>query len=232
MSSQTKASSTVDDAILSRRSVREFLSTPVDLRVVSEILSVASRAPSGHNTQPWQVHVMTGDALQRVGALVLNTFNDPEKRDSLRPGFDAYPPEWVPPFVDRRRRLGKDLYGLLGIEKGDRARMDEQMGKNFTFFGAPVGLMFTLHRFMVPGSIMDLGIFLQSVMLLARARGLDTCAQGAFAPFNSVLSEDLAMAPDEVVICGMAMGYADETATVNKLETHRDPVPAFCKFHS
>jgi nitroreductase len=232
MSHAVDSNTPVDAAIRSRRSVRQFLPAPIAVATVMEILDVAARSPSGHNTQAWHVHVLTGRSLRAMSARILAEFAQPDALTRLEPEFDSYPSEWVSPYIDRRRKVGKDMYTLLGIERGDKDRMHGQLARNYTFFGAPVGLIFTLQRIMVPGSVMDLGMFLQSIMLAARARGLDTCAQAAFAPFHRSIAAELAIPSDQVVICGMSMGHADEAAAVNRVVTQREPAASFTVVHA
>jgi nitroreductase len=220
----------VDDAITSRRSVRAYLDTPVERSTIEDILRVASRAPSGTNTQPWQVHVLTGAARQRLCQRIQAAHNDPALRAQHNEEYDYYPKDWIPPFIDRRRKVGWDLYSLLGIGKADRAAMHAQHGRNYDFFGAPVGLIFTIHRVMGKGSWMDYGMFLQSVMVAARGRGLDTCPQAAFTQFHRIIAEELQLPPEQAVVCGMALGWADNEATVNQLVTEREPVAGFTRF--
>lgn len=162
----------VDHAITSRHSLRAFLPTPVPRQTLEDILAVASRAPSGTNTQPWQVHVLTGAALKRVSSRIQAAYLDPEQNAAHREEYAYYPTEWRSPYIDRRRKVGWDLYGLLGIAKTDKARMQQQHGRNFIFFDAPVGLFFTIDRVMQQGSWLDYGMFLQNLMIAARARGL------------------------------------------------------------
>lgn len=221
----------VDRTIASRRSIRQFLHTPLSRETVLDILDVAARAPSGHNTQAWKVHVLAGDALRSLTARLYVAFDEPDVLEKHRPEFDSYPSEWVSPYIDRRRRVGKDLYTSLGIARGDQVRMREQLMKNYAFFDAPVGLIFTLPRVMVPGSVLDLGMLMHGVMIAARARGLDTCPQAAFATFQGLIAEHLAFDDDEVVICGMAMGHADVNAAANQVVTHREPVATFAVVH-
>jgi nitroreductase len=220
----------IDEVITSRRSVRQFLPGPIPIETVMEVLDVAARAPSGHNTQAWNVHVLVEEALRRLSASILERLDATESAPD-QPEFDSYPTEWISPYIDRRRKVGKDMYTLLGIPRGDTAGMRTQLFKNYTFFGAPVGLMFTLPRIMVPGSVLDLGMFMQSVMLAALARGISTCPQAAFAPFHRIIADQLCLSNDQVVICGMSMGYADATAPVNQVVTHREPASSFSFVH-
>jgi nitroreductase len=221
----------VDAAITSRRSVRAFLPTPVPRETIEAILQVASRAPSGTNTQPWKVHVLTGAARERLSRDILAAYDDPAERARHTEEYAYYPTEWVSPYIDRRRKVGWDLYGLLGIGKTDKARMHEQHGRNYRFFDAPVGLIFVIDRIMRQGSWLDYGMYLQNVMVAARARGLDTCPQAAFMQFHRIISTQLGLADTEMVVCGMSLGYADHGAIVDQLVTEREPVHGYTRFH-
>jgi nitroreductase len=220
----------VDAAITTRRSLRAFLPTPVPRQTVEDILAVASRAASGTNTQPWKVYVLTGQAQAGLSRKIVDIFNDPAARAEHREEYDYYPTEWVSPYIDRRRKVGWDLYGLLGIEKTDKARMHAQHRRNYEFFGAPVGLMFTIDRVMRQGSWLDYGMFLQSVMVAARGRGLDTCPQAAFLQFHRVILEHVGAPASEALVCGMSLGHADPAAIENTLVTERSPVAEFARF--
>jgi nitroreductase len=221
----------VDDAITSRRSIRAFLPKPLPRQTIEEILAVASRAPSGTNIQPWKVHVLTGAALQGLVSRIMAVYDDPVERARHVDEYDYYPLEWVSPYIERRRKVGWDLYGLLGIAKSDKARMHEQHGRNYAFFDAPVGLVFTIDRVLQKGSWLDYGMFLQNVMVAARARGLDTCPQAAFTPFHRVIGEFLGLGPGEMLVCGMSLGHANPDAVENRLVTERAPVAEFTRFH-
>lgn len=222
----------VDAAITSRRSVRAFLPTPVSHATVADILRVASRAPSGTNTQPWKVHVLTGAAKERLSGAVVAAYDDHAERAKHSEEYAYYPTEWVSPYIDRRRKIGWDLYGLLGIGKTDKGRMHEQHGRNYRFFDAPVGLIFVIDRIMRQGSWLDFGMFLQNVMVAARARGLDTCPQAAFTQFHRIIAAQLGLAETEMVVCGMSLGVADHDAPVDRLITEREPVEGFARFHA
>jgi len=222
----------VDHAILSRRSIRAFLPTEVPQALLEEVLALAARAPSGSNTQPWKVHVLTGAFRQALSDKVMAAYLDPGQAGQHKEEYDYYPPEWVPPYIDRRRKVGWDLYGLLGIAKGDKARMQAQQGRNYTFFDAPVGIIFTIDRVMGRGSWLDYGMFLGNFMVAARARGLDTCAQAAFNHYNRIVSAHLGLPDTEMVVMGMALGYADPSAIENTLLTERAPVSSFASFRS
>lgn len=222
----------VDAAITSRRSVRAFLPTPVPDATVREILEVASRAPSGTNTQPWKVHVLTGAARQRLSDAIRAAYDDPAERAQHSEEYDYYPREWASPYIDRRRKIGWDLYGLLEIGKTDKDKMHAQHGRNYAFFDAPVGLIFTIDRIMAQGSWLDYGMFLENIMIAARGRGLDTCPQAAFTQFHRVIRRELALGDHEMVVCGMALGVADPDAVANRLVTARAAVDEFARFHA
>ncbi len=225
-----ESTAAVDRAITSRHSVRAFLPTPVPRETIEQILGVASRAPSGTNTQPWRVSVLTGAAKAALSQKIRAAYDDPDERELHREEYTYYPTEWRSPYIDRRRKIGWDLYGLLGIGKADKTRMHEQHGRNYAFFDAPVGLIFTIERVMQQGSWLDYGMFLQSLMVAARGRGLDTCPQAAFTPFHRIIGEHLGLSADEMVVCGMSLGYADESAVENRLVTDREPVAGFARF--
>jgi nitroreductase len=220
----------VDDAILSRTSVRSFLDRPVPREVVEDILDVARRAPSGTNTQPWKVCVLTGEARQRLTRRILEAFDDPAHDTSHVAEYRYYPIQWTSPYLERRRKVGWDLYGLLGIARGDKARMHAQHARNFAFFGAPVGMIFSIDRSLERGSWLDYGMFLQNVMVAARARGLDTCPQAAFAPYHRIIADELQLPDGDMVVCGMSLGYADRSAPENRLRTEREDVAGFARF--
>ncbi|MFM7534075.1 MAG: nitroreductase [Rubrivivax sp.] len=220
----------VDAAITTRRSVRAFLPDPVPRETVERILEVASRAPSGTNTQPWQVVVLTGEAKAVLSRRILAAYDDPAERATHTDEYAYYPLEWRSPYIDRRRKVGWDLYALLGIGKADKAAMHAQHGRNYSFFDAPVGLIFTIDRILQQGSWLDYGMFLQNVMVAARARGLDTCPQQAFAQYHRLIAEHLQLPPDRMVVCGMSLGWADTSARVNTLVTERAPVAGFARF--
>jgi len=222
----------VDAALTSRRSVRGFLPTPVPRETIEDILRVAARAPSGTNTQPWHVTVLTGDAKTGLSAKIQAVYDDPQVLAQHREEYAYYPTEWVSPFIERRRKVGWDLYSLLGIEKTDKAGMHRQHGRNYEFFGAPVGLIFSIDRGLRQGSWLDYGMFLQSVMVAARGRGLDTCPQAAFMRFHRIIMEHIDAPPGQMLVCGMSLGHADTAATANQLVTVREPVSAFARFQS
>lgn len=221
----------VDAAIVGRFSARAFLPRPVPRETIADILRVASRAPSGVNTQPWKVYVLQGaarDALVTKACDALDAMRaDPSLAAQHPESYDYYPTEWFSPYLDRRRENGWGLYGLLGIGKGDKDKMHVQHQRNFRFFDAPVGLVFTVDKRLGRGSLLDYGMFLQSIMLAARARGLHTCPQAAWNGFANIILAHVGAGEGEMVVCGMSMGFADEAAAVNGFHTPRESVDKF-----
>lgn len=220
----------VDAAITSRRSIRAFLDKPVERADIERILEVAARAPSGTNTQPWKVYVLTGQARVALSDAILAVHLDPARSREHSEEYAYYPREWVSPFIDRRRKVGWDLYGLLGLSREDKAGMAAQHARNFRFFDAPVGFIFTIDRVMEQGSWLDYGMFLQNIMVAARGRGLDTCPQAAFTQYHRIIAEQLHLPANETVVCGMALGWADPGKIENSLITEREPVAGFVQF--
>ena len=218
-----------NEAIRTRRAVRGFLQEAVTAEVVIELLALASRAPSGSNIQPWKVRVVTGEAKQHLTKAILDSL---PKSGEERPKADweYYPVNWREPYIGRRRQLGWSLYGLLGIGKGDIEVAEKFRRRNYEFFGAPVGMIFTLDEDLEIGSWLDLGIFLGSLAIAARGIGLDTCLQQSFADVHVVLHQELQIPDNERIICGMALGYADNSVPQNKLVTDRMPVADFATF--
>ncbi len=213
--------SIVDAAIASRRSIRRFLPTPVPAATVAAILDVATRAPSGTNMQPWQGYAVAGAARAALCEAVQAAF------DADEPGHEQevpyYPEAFFEPYLSRRREVGWALYGLLGIGRGQAAKMKAQHRRNYQFFDAPVGLILTIDRRLATGSWLDYGMFLGNIMTAARGRGLDTCAQAAWARYHRIIRPVLGLTPEEVVVCGMALGHADPGAPENTLATTRIP---------
>jgi nitroreductase len=220
----------VDAAITSRRSIRAYLTKAVEREDIEKILEVAARAPSGTNIQPWNVYVLTGAAKERLSDAILKVYNDPELNKEHTESYFYYPRQWVSPFIERRRKVGWDLYTLLGLTRDNKAGMAAQHGRNFRFFDAPVGLIFTIDRVLEQGSWLDYGMFLQNIMVAARARGLDTCPQAAFIHYHRIIAEHLQLSADETVVCGMALGWADPHKVENTLLTEREPVASFVRF--
>ncbi|MEE3287291.1 MAG: nitroreductase [Pseudomonadota bacterium] len=223
-----EATPTVSAAITTRHSIRRFLSTPVSRTQVEHILSLANRAPSGTNMQPWHVWVLTGDRKRALSS-ALGVAHD-QGPSSWKPEHRYYPKEFMEPYRSRRRKVGWDLYGLLGIERGQKEKMHRQHGRNFLFFDAPVGLIFTIDRDLEIGSWLDYGMFLQNVMLAAREIGLHTCPQAAFTGHHGIIREHLDLPETQVLVCGMSLGYADSDAIENSLITEREPVENFTRF--
>jgi nitroreductase len=227
----SNAANAVDEAINSRQSMREFLPKPVPREVISHLLEVASRAPSGTNTQPWKAYVLQGASRDTLVAKVCAAHDavraNPALAAEYREEYDYYPEKWVSPYIDRRRENGWGLYGLLGITKGDKDKMHAQHQRNYEFFDAPVGLMFTIDRVMGRGSLVDYGMFLQNIMVAARGHGLHTCPQAAWNGFANIILPHISAGENEMLVCGMALGYADETALVNTFRTPRVPASEF-----
>ena len=230
MTLSAESTHAVDDAITSRRSIRAYLDKPVTRAEIEAVLRVASRAPSGTNTQPWNVYALTGEAKRGLSRKITVAYDDLEVRATHSEEYAYYPTAWKSPFIDRRRKVGWDLYGLLGIAKTDKARMHLQHAKNYDFFGAPVGLIFTIDRVMQQGSWLDFGMFLQTLMVAARGHGLDTCPQAAFTQFHRIIMPAIGAPENEQLVCGMALGYGDPSAVENTLVTEREPVSGFVRF--
>ena len=227
---QKEIAGIVDSVIRGRRSVRGFLPTPVPREVILEILDVAARAPSGTNIQPWHVIVVTGAKKEALSRELIETALDPEKDVGHSQEYAYYPERWVHPYIERRRKVGYDLYGLLGIAKGDKEKMSRQFVRNYAFFDAPVGLFFMIDRIMGKGSWLDYGMFLQNVMLAARARGLDTCPQAAFIKYHRIVTRHLTIPDEQQLVCGMALGYEDSERIENFLVTTREASENFTRF--
>ena len=217
----------VEDAITGRRSIRAYLDKPVPKATLDKVLAIAGRAPSGSNIQPWHVYVLQGAARDRLVATLMALHRSGAAPDRE---YNYYPVAWREPYQARRRACGFGLYKTLGIGRDDKARMAEQHGRNFQFFGAPVGLIFTIDRDMEQGSWLDYGMFVQSVMLAARAEGLETCPQAAFAYFAPTVQAELSLPPEQMVVCGMSLGYADPLAVVNAFVTEREPLDRYVTF--
>ena len=218
----------VEWAITTRRSVRGFTDEPVPRATIERLLAVASRAPSGTNIQPWKAHVVTGAALVRLKAALsaAHDAGEPEARE-----YEYYPVDWRSPYLERRRKIGWDLYALTGVGRGDREAGHRQRGRNYVFFGAPVGFVFTIDRDLGQGSWLDFGMFLENLMIAARGHDLHTCPQAAIANYPAVLRRELGIPDDEIVVCGMALGKEDRDEPANRLVTEREPVEVFCTFH-
>jgi nitroreductase len=211
------------EAVTGRRSVRRFLPDPVPPETIRAILQGAARAPSGTNSQPWHVHVVTGAARDRLSAAVIAAAEAGERAEE----YPYFPADAGEPYVARRRAVGFALYALYGVARGDMAGRARAALRNFTFFGAPVGLFFAMERRLLYGSWLDMGMFMQNVMVLARAHGLETCAQQAWCEFGPVLHRELAIPGEHVIVSGMSLGRADWSAPENTLVSEREPVEGF-----
>ena len=228
MTSPIPAETAVLNAITSRRSVRGFHDTPIPRETVDTLLNAAARAPSATNTQPWRVIVLTGGARARLVAAIMaeRATGAPEPE----PEYAYYAVGMPEPYISRRRAVGWQLYGLLGIVKGDREGARAWHDQNFNFFGAPVGMIFTVDRRLGLGAYLDLGMFMQNIMTGARAFGLDTCPQAAFAGYHATIRRDLNLPEEELVLCGMALGVAKQDAIANTLVSERAPLEDFAQF--
>lgn len=220
----------VHDAIMSRRSIRRFLSKPVPREALLRILEGAAIAPSGHNIQPWKVYAVAGGVKAAISADILKAIAG-EPADAHQPEFDYYPVEWFEPFIGRRRKLGHELYAILGIGREDKAGREAQMLENFKFFGAPVGLFVTFDRRLAAGTFMDVGMFVENILIGARGEGLDTCGQAAFINFHKVIRKHLPMGDNELLACGISLGFADPSAPENKLLPEKLKPEQFTSFH-
>lgn len=218
----------VDEAIVSRRAVRAFLPDPVGRGVIEDILRVASRAPSGTNMQPWKVYVLSGKTKKAVTEAILNSGVRPEK--IAWDDYRYYPTKFFEPYLSRRRAVSYSLYSHLDIGRREVQKMRAQHDRNFLFFDAPVGMIFTIDRRLERGSWVDHGMFLENIMIAARGRGLHTCPQAAFAPYHHLLRPILGIAEEEVVVCGMAIGFENPDAPENALRTDRAPLEEWTVF--
>ena len=220
---------TVSEAVRSRKSVRAFLEKPVPEQLLHEILETASRSPSGGNLQPWFVHVVSGAALTEVKGRVQKVM----ATNALGEGteYDIYPQEMKEPYRSRQRKVAGDMYALLGIERGDKFGRMAQMARNFSFFDAPVGIFFAIDRGMAQNQWAHLGMFMQTLALVAVEKGLATCMQEAWAIYYKTVGEFLKLPSEQMLYCGMALGFEDQAALVNKLETERAPIDDFTCFH-
>ncbi|HEY5797414.1 MAG TPA: nitroreductase [Bosea sp. (in: a-proteobacteria)] len=215
------------EAVENRRSIRRFLPDPVPVDIIRKILTAAARAPSGTNFQPWNVHVVVGEARDRLARAVIAAAEAGERSDEY-----AYAPTPVPePYLSRRRQVGYALYSLYGIERTDYESRKRAMLRNFEFFGAPMGLFFTMEKSLLHGSWLDCGMFMQNVMILARAFGLETCPQQAWCEYGRVVHEQLDIPDTHVVLSGMAIGKSDPSAPENSLISERIEVSQFTRFH-
>lgn len=218
----------VREALLTRKSVRSFLKKEVETDKVSNILDAARYAPSGANTQPWQVAVVSGKTKIELQKRLL----DSHKKGLKEAGdYPYYPHKWHAPYRERRIATGIQLYKALAIERNDLQRRQEQWMANYKAFDAPLMLFFFMDAGLAIGSYLDYGMFLQSIMLAAVEQGLATCPQAALAEYPSVVKRQLGYPEESILICGMALGYEDKTAAVNSYRTEREPVASFTTFY-
>ncbi|MEO3413131.1 nitroreductase [Roseovarius sp. CAU 1744] len=219
----------VSEAIVSRRAIRAFLPDPVPRDTITRILEIAARAPSGSNIQPWHLDVVTGDTKTRLIAAITARFDAGETGHEA---YQYYPSPWREPYLARRRATGWGLYNALGIERHEKDRMRDQHRRNFLFFDAPVGLIFTIDRALPVGSWLDYGMFLQCLMIAARGFGLDTCPQQAFAAYHDTIRDVLDLPEERMVVCGMALGKANPADPANGFRTDRLPLDQIARFHA
>jgi nitroreductase len=218
----------VSEAAKTRKSIRAFLDKPVPLDVLREVLETAARAPSGGNVQPWRIYALTGEPLARFREKMRARFATNPSPDPLE--YHVYPQELWEPHRTWRYRVGEQMYALVGIPREDKPARLRWFAHNYDFFGAPVALFCYIDKRMGPPQWSDLGMYLQTVMLLLRERGLDSCPQECWSIYNAFV-RTFTDAPSELMLfCGMAIGYADPNAPVNKLETERAPLDEFTTF--
>ncbi len=217
----------VENLLKNRHSVRAFLNKSVPETIIHQILDAARFAPSGANTQPWQVVVLSGQAKLRLSKALIQAF---EAGESARPDYHYYPDQWQAPYLDRRRQCGLQLYRSLQIERHDKAARQAQWAANYRAFDAPVMLLFLMDSSLQTGSYLDYGMFIQSVMLTAQEKGLGSCPQAALAEYPDIVRKQLQLDSDTQVIAGMALGFEDTEAAVNQYRTEREPVAQFCRF--
>ena len=219
------AAAILDAAIRSRKAVRAFRPEPVPRQHLVEILEAARAAPSNYNSQPWRVYVLTGEAKRALGEAILRVHDA-----QTAPPFSPFPQPNPPECAARVEDFGRRLYASLGIDRADTAGRWRQTGRNYLFFDAPVGFIFTIRAAMTRHSWLDCGVFVQTVMLAAQVRGLATCPQVSFVRYQPVVAEQLGLGADELVTCGMSCGYADEQAAVNAMNMPREPLDGFTRW--
>ena len=214
-------------ALEQRKSTRAFLSKEVEQEKINTILNAARHAPSGTNTQPWQVAVVTGEAKIKLQTKIEGAFRAGDKGHA---DYTYYPDEWQQPYASRRKECGLLLYKTLGIRREDKERQINQWVANYRAFDAPVLLLFFMDDVMQTGSYIDYGMFLQSVMLAAVDQGLATCPQASIADYPEIIKAQLAYSEETVLLCGMALGYEDKDALVNSYRTSREDVDSFTRY--
>lgn len=213
----------VTDAVLARKSVRAFLSDPVPDETIAQLLTTAARAPSGGNVQPWRIYVVNGDSMERLRSFLAERPIEPA-------AYDIYPSPLIEPYRTSRFKIGEDMYATLGIERDDKAGRLAQFAKNLDFFGAPAAIFCFIDRIMGPPQWSDLGMYLQTLMLLAQEASLHTCPQEAWAVYERAVSEFVGAPPEQRIFCGVALGHADPDAPINRLTTDREPLDVFARF--
>ncbi|WP_223987811.1 nitroreductase [Arthrobacter sp. NicSoilB8] len=222
----------MEEALDTRRSVRAFLPTAVPRPEVERLLALAAKSPSNSNSQPWQVHVLIGEAQSALTAALLHAHDNEGRAAENEYSYQLRPEDWAEPFKSRRREFGERLYGeTLGITAADTAGRLAHHRRNYDFFGAPVGMFLTVSRSSLGGGLVDAGLFLQSLMLAARASGLDTCTQASFIDFHPVLRRHLRIPDDQIIVCGLSLGYADPLHPLNRLSMSREAVKKFTTFY-
>ena len=226
------AAVTVTEALNSRLSVRDFLPTPVSGEQIRRVLATASRSPSGGNVQPWRIDVVAGDKLVELKAIMLRRLAEVAAGDkSESPEYDIYPKELVSPHRDYRFKIGEDMYARLGIPREDKAARLRWFARNYQFFGAPLALFCSVDRRMGPPQWSDLGMYLQSVMLLLREAGLDSCPQECWAVYPKTIGEFIGLPAERMLFTGMAIGHRNPEHTINQLQSERAAVDMFARFH-
>lgn len=221
-------SQTVTAAIATRKTIRAFKSDPVSRQTLEQILTLALRAPSGGNLQPWRVYALLDGARDEMVRRVAEVRKDHPMGEP--PEYHVYPPALTEPYKTRRFRVGEAMYATMNVPREDKPARLKFFSGNWDFFGAQCGLIFTMDRQMQEGQWADLGMFMENIMLLARERGLHTCAQEAWALFHPTIREYLSIPENEMIFCGMAIGTADETHPVNSLVTERAPLSEIVTF--
>ncbi len=219
----------VTEAMHNRKSTRAFLERDVSSSTIEQILQMAAHAPSGTNTQPWQVAVVTGNIRETLTQTLEKTFRDGEKGQL---DYQYYPQQWKEPYNGRRRACGLQMYQTLQITREDKQRKLDQWAANYRAFDAPVIFFFFMDGVMETGSFLDYGMFLQSIMLLAQEAGLSTCPQAALAEYPHIVKKILGYPEDSILIGGMALGYEDKQAVINSYRTPREGVDSFTQFFS
>ena len=214
----------VSEAVLSRRSIRDFTSEPLDNEIIKDLLALAARSPSGGNLQPWKIFILNDLSMKKFIEFQAK-WDQPEV-----PGYDVYPPSLKEPYRTSRYQLGEAMYELLGIPRDDKDARLKQVMRNFEFFGAPAAIFCFVDKQMGPPQWSDLGMFLQTFMLLAQEAGIDTCAQEAWAMKNNSVSEFVGADENDILFCGLAMGYKDKDAVINQLSSERRPIEQWAKF--